>query len=1142
VANLARFSLSNRALVALSTIVAVLAGLWATVSLRQELIPDLELPIVAAVTTLPGASPEVVEDQVTDAVEEAALGVTGLEGTTSTSGPNVSAVMLELDYGTDILTAQQELQVALGRIESSLPDDAETQVIAGSIDDLPVIQLSATGSDTDELQRIVQEVVSPEISRIDGVRSVQLTGLTEQRVTIDVDQEALAAAGLAPTAISDALDANGVVVPAGTIDSDGRELTIEAGERLTSVEEIAALPLIADQSAEPAEPADPSAPTGPTTPSDPTAPEAPAEQLTVDDVADVSIEPIPATSLNRTDGVASIGIAVTATPDGNTVEISQAINDLLPDLEAAIGDGGSIVVAFDQAVFIQQSIDDLAVEGVLGLVFAVLVILVFLRSIRATSVTAISIPLSLLIALIAAKVFDYSLNMFTLAALTISIGRVVDDSIVVIENISRHLSYGASKRKAVLTGVREVAGAITSATIATAAVFVPLGLVGGMVGELLRPFAFTVALALAASLLVALTIVPVLAYWFMRSPVDVERAESARVEAEEKERRGVLQRGYVGIVRGVLAKPVLTLLAAVLVLAGTGLAATRLATDFLGDSGENSLSVTQDLPVGANLETQDAAAQQVEDVLGEVPEVESYQVTIGSADPAMALFGGGADATYTVTLDVDADAAAVEEDVRERLDALGEDAGILTVAPGSTGGFASGVEVVVSGADGDAVAEGAPAPHAAIDGIDGIRDVTSSLEEDLPFVEVSVDRPAAAQLGLTEQAVGGIAYGALNGQSLGEVDTSSGRLPIVMHTADAPTTVDELRNLPLGGSPDAPILLGDIATVEEQLQQASISRTDGLRSVSITAATEAADLQSVTAELTSALDSVDLPDGVTAEIGGVSADQEEAFGNLFLALALAILLVYVVMVATFRSLVQPLILLVSIPFAATGAILALLITGTPMGVAALVGALMLVGVVVTNAIVLIDLINQYRADGMELTQAIIEGGRHRLRPVIMTSAATIFALTPMALGITGGGAFISQPLAIVVIGGLLTSTVLTLVIVPVLYRLTEGRGERRAQRKAVARLEAVIADREARGTDTASARAELERIKAGGGAARVAETDDDDEEAPAEESATSSPDDGAAATAAAAPGTGAGSGDGSADGGAPRRRGKHDAV
>jgi HAE1 family hydrophobic/amphiphilic exporter-1 len=202
VANLARFSLSNRALVALSTIVAVLAGLWATVSLRQELIPDLELPIVAAVTTLPGASPEVVEDQVTDAVEEAALGVTGLEGTTSTSGPNVSAVMLELDYGTDILTAQQELQVALGRIESSLPDDAETQVIAGSIDDLPVIQLSATGSDTDELQRIVQEVVSPEISRIDGVRSVQLTGLTEQRVTIDVDQEALAAAGLAPTAIS----------------------------------------------------------------------------------------------------------------------------------------------------------------------------------------------------------------------------------------------------------------------------------------------------------------------------------------------------------------------------------------------------------------------------------------------------------------------------------------------------------------------------------------------------------------------------------------------------------------------------------------------------------------------------------------------------------------------------------------------------------------------------------------------------------------------------------------------------------------------------------------------------------------------------------------------------------------------------
>ncbi|MGC5615976.1 efflux RND transporter permease subunit [Georgenia sp. Z1491] len=1127
-ANLARFSLSNRALVALSTIIAVLAGLWATTTLRQELIPDLELPIVAAVTTMPGASPEIVEDQVTGVVEEAARGVPGLEGTTSQSGPSVSAVMLELEYGTDILTAQQELQVALGRVEQDLPDDADTQVIAGSVDDLPVIQLAATGgSDTAELQQRVEDVVVPELSRVDGVRQVQLSGITEQQVTIDVDPEALAAQGASLDAITEAIDAYGVVTPAGTIDAEGRELTIQAGSRITSVEEIAALPLVTD----PAESGDaggagdagtPTDTTGPTDPGQeppagdqapvdqgadqaptdqaptdqaPTEPTEPAEVATIDDVADVAIEDVPATSLTRTDGAASIGLAITATPDGNTVEISEQIRELLPELEASLGDGGELVVAFDQAVFIEQSIEDLAVEGVLGLAFAVLVILLFLRSFAATTVTAISIPLSLLVALLALRVADYSLNMFTLAALTISVGRVVDDSIVVIENIARHQSYGTGKRQAVLTGVKEVAGAVTSATVATAAVFVPLGLVGGMVGELLRPFAFTVALALGASLLVALTIVPVLAYWFLRSPVDPERAARARTEAEDKERRSVLQRGYVGALGGVLRHRWLTVGGAVVLMAATVVGVTRLPTDFIGDTGENAISVTQELPTGVTLEAQDAAAQQVEEVLAGVEEVESYQVTVGVADPAMAAFGMAQDVTFSVTLDVDADAGAVEQEVRDRLEGLGEDAGTITVAPGSSGGFASGVEVIVSGADGDEVAATSEEVLTAVGEIDGLRDVRTSLASDLPFIEVEVDRPAAAALGLTEEAVGGLAYGALNGIPLGDVEIEQGRLPIVLFSDEAPTTVEELRALPLGGSPESPLVLDDVTHVEESMQQATITRQDGLRSASITAATEIADLQTVNAELAAALDSVDAPEGVSVEIGGVNAEQQDAFGNLFLALALAVLLVYLVMVATFRSLVQPLVLLVSIPFAATGAILGLLITGTPMGVAALVGALMLVGVVVTNAIVLIDLINQYRTQGMDLRTAVIEGGRHRLRPILMTSAATIMALVPMAFGITGGGAFISQPLAIVVIGGLITSTLLTLLLVPVLYELSEGRGERRARDKEIARLEKVVAARTERGEDASAPAAELERLRAGGGAARVREEErvgDDD--------------------------------------------------
>lgn len=1015
--SLARFSLANRALVALATVLAVLGGLWATTTLKQELIPPLDLPIVGAVTTYPGASPEVVEQQVSDVVEQAAGVVAGLEGTTSTSSAGSSVVLLELAYGTDVTNAQQEFQAAITRLAGVLPESADTQVISGGVDDLPVIQLAAaTTGDQEQAAEVLRTVVVPELERVEGVREVQLSGVQDRLVRIDVDLATLAEAGVDPTAISDTLRANGAVVPGGTITEDDRTLSVETGARLTSAEDIAALPIATE-----------------------------AGPVAVGDVAEVSEEGAEATSFNRTDGNPSFGLAVTKTPDGNTVDVSQEVQALLGDFEAALGDGAEITVVFDQAPFIQDSIKDLATEGLLGLVFAVVVILLFLRKWRPTGVTALSIPLSLIVALIGLRTVGYTLNLFTLAALTVSVGRVVDDSIVVIENINRHLSYGKSRRTAILDAVREVAGAITSATIATAAVFVPIGLVGGMVGELFRPFAFTAALALLASLFVALTIVPVLAYWFVRGPKPGEDAAAVRAAAEEKERTGALQRSYVRTLRGALARPWVAVLLAVAILGGTVGLATQLETEFIGDTGQNTLSVTQELPPGTSLEAADAAAQEVEEVVSGLDAVDTYQVTGGSGDSAMAFFGSGGETTFSITLDLEADAVAAEDELRSRLAEL-DTPGELTVATGMAG-FSGSLEVLVSGADGEAVQAAAADVLTAVQDIEGTTDVASNLAAELPTLLVEVDREAAAALGLSEAQVGQTVSTALQGTTVASINTEYGRNDVVMDVGETPSTREELEALPLT-TPLGPVPLSDVAEVQEVEQPVSITRADGLRSATISATSTASDLGSVTSELQAAVDSLDLPDGVVAEVAGVSAEQEEAFANLGLALALSIAIVYLVMVATFNSLVQPLILLVSVPFAATGAVGMLVVTGSQLDVPGLIGALMLVGVVVTNAIVLIDLINQYRTQGMGLLEGIIEGGRHRLAPILMTAAATIAALVPMAIGITGGSAFVSQPLALVVIGGLITSTLLTLLLVPVLYLLVERRLEKQRARRA----------------------------------------------------------------------------------------------
>lgn len=1025
--NLAVLSLKNRALIALITIVAAIFGGLALTNLKQELIPSIEFPQLSILSTYPGASPDVVNNDVSTPIETAIQGIPGLESTTATSTTNASIIQASFTYGTDLATAEQKIVQAINRIKSTLPDNVEPNVVSFSIDDLPVIALAVTGyDDAETIQAQLEASVIPDIEDVEGVSAASIIGGQGQRVTITPDQAKLAAAGFTQTAITDALDQNGVLFPGGSVTEGDQTLTVQTGAKLTSVDEIAALPLVPTSAEQLA-----------------------AGTVTIADVATVVLGQDPVTSISRVNGEPALTISITKLPAANTVDVSRAITALLPQLQDSIGTDAEFTVVFDQAPYIEQSIEALAQEGLLGLVFAVLVILVFLLSVRSTLVTAISIPTSVLITFVGIQAFGYSLNILTLGALTIAIGRVVDDSIVVIENIKRHYVEGADKKASILLAVREVAAAITASTITTVAVFLPIAFVGDMTGELFRPFAMTVTIAMSASLFVALTIVPVLAYWFLRPGKPVLDAEGNPIDPEDPAAPpSKLQKAYLPILSWTLKHSWVTLLVAVLVLGGTLAVAPFMKTNFLGDSGQNTFTVTQEVAQAASLDAEDAAAKKVEDVLLGVPGVETVQTSIGSSGSAIrdAFAGGGAGITYSITTDPDADQVAVREDVQAALADI-DDAGTITVSAGQGGFGSSDVEVDVTAPDADALQQATDAVVTALDGKDGLGQVTSNLSASLPYVAVTVDRDKAASLGLSEVAVGALVSNTMQPRQAGTVEIDGTSLTVYLQAASVPGTIDELRALPIASAAGL-IRLDEVATVEQSQGPTSITTQRGQRTATVTVSPSTDDLNAASATVTAALDDIDLPTGADAEIGGVLTQQQDAFAQLGLAMLAAILIVYIVMVATFKSLRQPLLLLVSVPFAATGAILLQIATGVPLGVASLIGVLMLIGIVVTNAIVLVDLVNQYREKGLNAHDAVVAGGSRRLRPILMTALATIFALTPMALGITGHGGFISQPLAIVVIGGLVSSTVLTLLVLPTLYNLVEGARERRDARRS----------------------------------------------------------------------------------------------
>lgn len=1043
---LAKLSLANRSVVALITLIIAAFGVLSMTSLKQELIPSFETPQASIITTYPGASAEVIDKTVSQKVEAQIRTLDGLVTTTSTSQNNLSIVRVEFEYGTTTAKVKENLNSVIASVEASLPDSAKPRVVAGSFDSVPIISIGISSADNEKLGPILEDVAPGVFGNIKGVRDVNVAGMKVKRINLKLNNTLLTKNGLSQQSVTQALQQSGFIVPAGSIRDNSGEISLQVGTPVESIAALKSLALVPASSSFFKTTVVPmvGAVTMPTTP----------KVYTIGDVAKVTYDYAPVTTISRVNGQEALSVSITKTQEGNTVSVSHGVQDKISELKKKLGTDITVVTIFDQAPFVEKSLEQLSTEGLLGLGFAILIILLFLLSVRSTLVTAISIPTSVLITFIGLNSLGYSLNLLTLSALTIAIGRVVDDSIVVIENINRHLSYGEPKKKAVLGAVKEVSGAITAATITTVAVFAPIALVSGLVGELFRPFSFTFSIALIASLFVSLTIVPVLAYWFLKSPSEQafkneaaakKHASEVREREEAKERKSILQRGYLPIITGTQKHPVLTIVASVIILILTFSISGLLKSDFIGSSGSGSVIANQKLVAGASLADQSTAAAKVEKLLVADKTVEVALTTIGSsgdARTALGLAAGGIQHQITLKEGSDLDAFKARF-----LKSVEGDKTLGTVefsaAGGGSFGGSSTVDIKVTAKDDLTLLSGVAAVQEALTGTIGTTEITNSMADKQRTVQITVNRKKAAAKGLSEIALSGIVAGLMQPTVIGSINVGGVNTDIYVVPKKPATTLAQIKNLAiptLAGN----VKLSTLAKVEFAEIPVSITTEKGDRTAKVMLTPDGKNLGATSADVNKRLAKLVLPAGVTAALGGVSASQAQSFSDLGTALLAAVAIVFIVMVGTFRSIRQPLILLISIPFAATGAFVALLITDTALDVSALIGMLLLVGIVVTNAIVLIDLINQYRKEGRGIQESILDGSRQRLRPILMTALATIFALTPMAIGITGSGGFISQPLAIVVIGGLFSSTLLTLIIVPVLYWLIEGGKERKS--------------------------------------------------------------------------------------------------
>ena len=1032
---LTSLALRRQSVVILVVVLVLAAGVYTFNRLERELFPEIEFPNIFILTLFPSANPETVEREVTEPIEEAIDGIQGLKEIQSTSSANLSLIQVTFEFGEDMKEAERTIESSLSGIDFPV-DVKDPQVTRLNNNTFPVLQLSVKGDrDIPSLQRLVDDLVIPQIDRIDGVFSVDVLGEVDEQVTVTVDTDKLEDLGLSMAQVTAAIRSNNSSFPAGVIDQAGSTFPVRATHELGSLQDIREVPVGFD--------------TGLSSGS----PQLGAGSLRgnrpvqLGDIATVELGTAKAASISRTNGQPSLNLVVIKEPDANTVDVTNQVLAALDGIEELPKDV-EILVLQNDGPEVERRLSGLLREGLLGFFFAISAVFVFLINtrptllrgmritLRPTAIIGVSIPLSILTGILAMAGAGLSLNIMSLAGLAIAVGRVVDDSIVVLENMYRHMQLGEGRMAAALNGTREVGAAIVSSTLTTVVVFIPLAFIQGLVGEFFTPFAMSVSFALLGSTLVALTAVPVLGVLLLR---EGDFPDDARSGAD---RDTWLQRLYTPILTWALGHKAITVVGAVLIVASSLVLLRFIPVTFFPAGTPEFITMDLELETGTSVGRTFEQVARVEGVLREFEEdgyVEVYQVTLGSTSDD---FGPGASAGNFHTAGFFLRLSeTVPDDIARRirshpdLGALEEAGATLTVNEIAGGPPSDALEITITGSNFTSISTASRDLEAALGEIEGIVNVKSDVSVARDEITIRVDPLAAAEFELTTDLVGQQVNQFIVGRTVTEVDLEGVTLDVVVRgRPEDADELDKLKNLNIQGRLGL-VKLGSISDIAIEQGPLSISRFDLERSASISGDIIAEDTQAVGREVDAAIAALDLPPGVSVKSGGIFQQIEEGFQDVITAMIVGVILVYLVMVASLGSLRDPFIIVLSLPLAIVGALVALAVTDKTLGLSAMMGLLLLIGVVVTNAIVLITFVEQLRDRGMGVYEALIEGGSTRVRPILMTAFTTTFALIPLAVSPGGEGGIIGPELATVVIGGLVSSTFLTLVAVPVLYTL-----------------------------------------------------------------------------------------------------------
>lgn len=1014
-------------------VAVVIIGVFSLLKLPVDLYPDIDTNQLMVVTMYPGASAEDIEQNVTKPLENTLNSVEHLKHLTSESRENTSVITLEFEYGYDIDVMTNDVRDKLDMVESQLPDDSQNPVIFKfSTDMIPILLLSVEADESmPGLYKILDDAVANPLARIDGVGTVSISGAPKREIHVYCDPEKLEAYHLSVERIAALIAAENRNTPGGSFDVGNNTYALRVRGEFDDSRDMRDIPVAAVE----------------------------GRTIYLSDVARVDDSLEERTQRTYIGGKSGAMIVVQKQSGANSVAISDQVKKALPRLQKNLPSDVRIGVIVDTSDNILNTIASLEETVLYALLFVVIVVFFFLGRWRATMIIVITIPVSLIASFIYLAATGNSLNIVSLSALSISIGMVVDDAIVVLENVTTHIERGADPKQAAVHGTNEVAISVIASTLTLIAVFFPLTLVTGMTGVLFRQLGWMVTIMMIISTTCALTLTPMLCSQWLKKKGTPSKAYRVFFRPIE---RGLdaFDNGYARLLGWVVGHRTITILFCLGTFVGSIFLMKHVGTEFFPTADDGRLGVNLETPIGTRAEVTENALHRLDSLWrAKYPEIKVTTYTSGpaSSDNTWASLSdnGPHIASMNITLSDPGDrergigeiADSMRADIKRYFPEFRKSAVNVGGGRGNSMGGQSTVDFEIYGYDFEETDSVALALKQILQGIHGTADVTISRSEYQPEYQVDFDREKLALHGLDMQTVAQALRNRINGAIASQFREDGEEYDIkVMYEPDRRTTLQDIENIMIFNSAGQGVRIRDIGEVVERFTPPTIQRKDRERLITVSAVVSGAPMSQVVTEAQAEIDKLHLPQGITIGLAGSYEDQQDSFGDLMILGLLIIILVYIVMAAQFESLTYPAIIMTSLLFAFSGVFLILWLTGHTLNIMSMIGAIMLIGIVVKNGIVLIDYITLNRERGMAIRRAVIDGGRSRLRPVVMTTLTTILGMVPMAVG-SGQGAEMWRPMGTAVIGGLTFSTILTLLFVPTLYCVFAGRGVKRTRRK-----------------------------------------------------------------------------------------------